>query len=572
VSRKSTFHVCAALSLASFLPRQVLGATGEGHVVELPPFIVTDSGPPLEWRYGEIPGFEVLSLCSDSGTREFIRQFTFAHQLLQAVLPPDLQVSLSLPVTHILCDQSMRRRLDQDVPAEIYGGAAPGQSPLTGQPGNESATRFRVLPNIRLQDEDETTIFSLISESDLDRSQIVLTPESILFALQRRTPPLPSWFIRGFLELYGSMSFEAGDARSPAAIAIAPLVWLSPGETKALAGHPAVLLPMAELLAGPRPPKESPEAVERYQREWVCQAALFERWALGDANSGRRRALWKFADRSSRERATEATFFECFGLSYAQANAQLALYLPRATAWPARVESDEAPQDPDIRLRPATDAEIARIKGDWERLETAFVKRTYPALSGEYLEQTRKTMRRAYDGGDRDPRLLATMGLCECDAGEDAAALPLLIAAAQAHVVRPRAYYELARIIYAREGAKPAGPRGKMSAVQTGAVLAPIREAQREAAPLVQTSVLFADIWFHTEAVPSPTDLAELGRDTQLFPKNLDLGYRAAILDLQAHLVTQARELIQRGLDEAPDPATKARFAKLDRLLASQPP
>ena len=42
-----------------------------------------------------------------------------------------------------------------------------------------------------------------------------------------------------------------------------------------------------------------------------------------------------------------------------------------------------------------------------------------PELAPKYLEQARRTLRRAYDRGERDPRLLAVLGLCECDAGNE---------------------------------------------------------------------------------------------------------------------------------------------------------
>jgi len=58
--------------------------------------------------------------------------------------------------------------------------------------------------------------------------------------------------------------------------------------------------------------------------------------------------------------------------------------------------------------------------------------------------------------------LLAVMGLCECDAGNDSGARELLASAVQAQVIRPRAYYELTRIRYAEAMANAAGSSGRL--------------------------------------------------------------------------------------------------------------
>src|SRR5256885_312432 len=66
-------------------------------VVALPPFIVEEAskGPP--WRYAEIPGYEILSRCSDATTREVVEVHWRLHQLLAEILPERLQVKLTVP-------------------------------------------------------------------------------------------------------------------------------------------------------------------------------------------------------------------------------------------------------------------------------------------------------------------------------------------------------------------------------------------------------------------------------------------------------------------------------------------
>jgi hypothetical protein len=564
-----------ALSLAALVGSARGAGPEPDKVIELPPLIVAESKNPLAWRYAAEPGLEVLSVCSDATTRDFMEQFSHVRQLLQLVLPADLQVSLSVPVVHILGGNDMRDRLKQDVQQEMFRGqgtdADPGvDGPVIGRGGPllsrpAPRTRVAVLPNLRLQDTDAYTIFALLDDSQLQTSQLGLTPDYVNFLMQRRTPPLPAWFILGFIRLYPSFIFESRQ------VELTPIAWTSHEAVAAVRKSPATaLLPMADLLVAPRFPAGPPAAAEAYRATWIAQSTLFVRWALDERNLARE-AFFKYVDRASGGPVTEALFQECFQMDYSAMRERLGRYLPEALdktirLRPAALESLSLP------LRPATAAEVARIKGDWERMETGFVKKTYPALSGKYLEEARRTLRRAYDAGERDPRLLAAMGLCECDAGDDAAAEPLLAAAVRARAARPRAYAELARIRYERARAKPAGPNGKLSTAQTAQIVEPLIVAQRLSPPQADAAEIFADLWFHTEVTPLPSDLDELNRETRFFPKSLSLGYRTALLDAQAARWPEARGLVARGIATSPTAASRDRFVQLDGLLPPAAP
>ena len=101
---------------------------------------------------------------------------------------------------------------------------------------------------------------------------------------------------------------------------------------------------------------------------------MFIRWGLGGRGAPRRAALGKFAERSAVEPVTEALFQECFGLDFATAQQQLTAHLPEAIRDRLVLRPAQRPRLPDYTLRPANDVEIARLKGDWERLEAGFVK------------------------------------------------------------------------------------------------------------------------------------------------------------------------------------------------------
>lgn len=78
-------------SAASFAaPDAAVTAAAGDPVVELPKFVVTDSRelpPPEAWRYGEIPGFEILTNASDKATQRLIRDFELFKQALGYAWP-----------------------------------------------------------------------------------------------------------------------------------------------------------------------------------------------------------------------------------------------------------------------------------------------------------------------------------------------------------------------------------------------------------------------------------------------------------------------------------------------------
>jgi hypothetical protein len=342
---------------------------------------------------------------------------------------------------------------------------------------------------------------------------------------------------------------------------------------------------MEDLLVRPHPPSGPSEAIDLYDRRWTCQAALFVLCGLESAFRGPldpnlrgpvkrndhtwRESFWKFLARSSTEPVTEAMFRDCFGYSYDQMGVKLTQFRFQASIHPHNL-GIAAPNPPPIVLRDATPSEVSVIKGDWERYEAAFVKRTYPGVSGTYLDQAHHTLWRAYDLGDRSPRLLAAMGLYECDAGDDAAALPLLTSAVQTPGTRPKAGFELARIRYAAELAKPAGVKGQLSAAQTASVFVPLAAAWKQTPLLLPACELLADVWLHSDTAPSRADLAELERETFFFPKSSHLILQIALLEAQAGFSTEANQLIDRALENSPDEAGKAPFLQLRALLTNQ--
>ncbi|MDO8543567.1 MAG: hypothetical protein Q7S40_24260 [Opitutaceae bacterium] len=556
------------LSLAAGL---VLGAcaagAGEPTTVTLPPFLVEETAQPLPWRYAEVAGLEVLSCCPDRLTRALIANHHRLHALLGELLSPALQLKMSGPRTLLFVDSARQPPTSQEVVAHMALSAVDQQAldnatvPLDDGKLRRRPLppRYTFLPNLRLWDRDAQALFAVVQESEFNANRVALTPEYVAHILRNRLPALPPWFISGVLTLFARATF-AEDT-----LTLERLDWISETGSAALRAGPEgnrALLPLADFFAGELPPDDP--ALGEGLSLWQAQAALFIRWGLAGRGAPRRAALWKFAERAAVEPVSEALFQECFGLDFATARQQLTAYLPEAMREKLALRPAQRPRLPDYALRPASDVEIARIKGDWERLEIGFVKAQFPALTQKYLEQARRTLRRAYDHGSRDPRLLAAIGLCEVDAGNDVAARGFLEdAAARTKTLRPRACFELARLRFAAEGGQGASAGLRLTPEQASAVLTPLAAAREQEPPLPEVYMLIAEVWAACAEPPIREQLAVLEQGVRIFPRHTELVYRTAELNVRHGFTDTARWLIILGLTLAPDAAARARFEVL---------
>lgn len=563
---------------------------GADRLVLLPPLFVEESLLPApRWRYARLHGMEFLSACDDNTTEQLIERVYHLNQRLEAFLPEEFRLRLSAPTTFVLYDATLPPVDFKEIIADMQ------QVPVSrpgGKPGSPEAMTVKYLPNFRLSERDELAVFYVPKENAGGVGDIHLHAGFIRYLLASRTPPLPRWFVEGMMVLYqnsllevepiypdrdaGAADEELTAVKFPFGSALVRLPAVMFGfETKRLLDRnpdwKAELLPVAEVFGAAPPGDEMPPGVAhegaarttgpdtRYLR-WSSQAALFIHWALNDDNQSRA-ALWKFVERACVEPVTEAMFKECFGMDYKAMNRRLADYFPTAVRTGIRLYSDVLPELDPIMLRKATGAEVGRIKGNLERLEIAYVKRKYPALAPKYLAQARRTLQRAYAGGARDPGLLEVMGLCECDAGADAAARPFLEAAVRAGAVRPRAYYELARIRY--EDLRREAPGQPFTPNQTAGLLQLLTTARVHSPPLPEVYALMAAIWQQSRAAPQAPDVALLGEGIGLFPENLPLLYSVAALEARRGFASKAQVLIQHGLQITPAGPARDEFLKL---------
>lgn len=543
---------------------------GNGTIVELPPLHVEGAAVPLPWRYAALPGVEVLSLCSDASTSLLLSHHFRLRNTLTVLLPEEFQVQLDLPITYVLFDSTLQPGMARELTKELDKHRAGMDNWIVSG-----------MSNYRFSDRDAIAMFFIIDDLNFSRGRLTITPEFFRYLVSARTPTLPAWFIEGMCALYDNAILESappGRSQSMSEVvdpplpegvmALRPVIWGTPGETEELRKDPlkeVEFLPLAQLFAGP--PNGGDAAL---LARWQAQAAFFIRWALdGDVSNPRREALWQFVRETTAEPATEARFEACFGFGFEKAESILRDYLQVAIKRRCYLSTPTVYEPPTAELHEASDAEIGRLKGRLDRMEIPFVRHHCPELAPRYIAQARQTLRRAYDKGDRDPRLLAELGLTECEAADDRAARPFLESAVAAKVIHPRAYYELARLYY-QDALADAG-EGRLSAVQAGRVLAPLASALRQKPVLAEGYELIAEVWLRADGGLTPAQLDVLAVGLRRFPRDLRLRYSAALLNSLHGRPEEAKALAEKGLELATDAKDRQRFERLLAALAEAP-
>ena len=570
-----------------------------GPVLELPPMVVT-ANQGLTWRHAEMPGYEILSCCSDAMTRDFMQGLSRAEALLQLLVPKEYWAKSDVPRVIILSVPENLALMPQELlgeenskPGLIYRG--------------ERLTRdgSRIVPNLELGDRDCSMVFATLDPLNFDQERFIMHPAHVRSLLTNRRPPWPDWLVTGAANLYlglyaatesaesheheyGSevqqlLSSRIGGAGKPRSrrdtvtvefralrdtFSIPALEWISEEQTKVLIAEktrgvsgktPAAqenelkrFIPLQSMLTH-QPSNESAD-----WPVWNAQATLFVRWALGSESPARKEAFWRFVAQTAKgEPATENTFRAAFGYGYDQALVELTEYLRVAIRSPIEVHLPKAsPAKAEIRL--ATETEILRLKEDWTRLVASYLKTRFPEAG--LPDQRHRAALRACAEGNRDPRLLAAVGLYESDMEHDKSAQALLEAAAEAKVVRPRVYSELARLRYALKRNFDGSP---ISAADAAYTVAPLMVGFGQSPPLREYYSLAAEIWLNSEISLTPENIRWLTRGLELFPEDMDLLYRVALLNSRQGGKVEARRLAEQGLKSSLYPEMRAKFEQL---------
>lgn len=537
----------AGLGAPPDLARAAESAAAPAGAVELPPMMVEESVSSVPWLYVNAGGTEFLSRCSSATTRDLAEAWLGKLQLVRAVIPEEFLVRMDVPAVFVLYGQEVKQAMSAEIQRELQGGAD----------RMRVENRINIAPSMRLADRDMHASIAYIDETLFDGAMLSIAPSHVRYLLSGRVPELPAWLVEGMERLWQGADFVAQP------ITLRPLVWMNATASVVLADDasaPRALLPARELFTG-----DSLRGSERARgpRAEVRASTqeLFVRWALV-AGGSTRDALWKLAARSAEEPVTEAMFEEIFGFGFSELRDRLSDYLPKAVRATPRLDPGPKPSLPPFEVERATPNQIARIRGEWERLAIGHVQRRMPRVREPYIAQARRTLRRAYDTGDRDPRLLATMGLCEIDAGSEETARPFLEAAVQGGVIRPRAYGELARLRFA-ELSRGAPEAKTFSYLELAPVLDPLRRALAQAPALPEIYELLARAWERCDVAPTATELAELELGARLFGQRPSVAYPVALALARHGKKAEAAALLDAVAIHVRDEPTRALVARL---------
>lgn len=545
-------------------------------LLELPKLTVTDVRrlpPPESWRYAKIPSVEILSEVSDRETQKILRDFQLFTEAITVVWPA-LKAHQPIPMAFILCEKG--GKFAAFVPT-VGDDSSISHASLLLQSSDEAAIvlnfRARV---IDLKSSDAATSAPVTPQSpsaagvdpslgpsgsggEMVRIQVdlyrQLCREYVRHQLSFNQPRLPAWLEEGLAQLLVNMKvdpkfIEFAKVEDPNLVSLVPEIQEERDFNRTLAYRG--LMPLAEFFAIGH---DSPEANNPLTGTWAKQAqALVHLWLYGE---GKRyhKGFAQFVARSTREPVTEAMFQDCFKMNYKEMLTVLRIYLGNTAYVHQEFNagkngglSEPAP----LVLRDATEAEIGRIKGDAQ------------VLAG-HSELAHDEMLAPYIRGVSDGALLASLGILEKSRGETVRARKFLEAAAQAQVVRPRAYLELAHLRLVQ--ASPAG--SLLTAPQAQAVLQPLLIARQQQPVIPEVYELMAEVWLRSETPPSAADLALLNQGVMHFQHRPVLLLSAAELNAKYGDPAAARAMADFGVKLSKTDEARRAF---EGILTALPP
>ena len=546
----------------------MMNSQGAEPVVELPPFVVTETrANERPWRYAEAEGFEIISQVGDDATQQIFAALWRGPRL---TLPPELRPRLTTPTAVIILDQDSDRGT---------GPAALGSVRQKHELGSHWTNVIkRTLPDreifcINLQGRFFT--YSSTFRFDL----------RTLLAL--RTPAVPPWLLEALYGAYGLYREGIEYPDRGKATGLVRALWCTEAElnrAEMLAGlahshfrtapeqrrgnlaGPAAALRQA--VADPAGlwtgglPGDRRTAEENAR--WAATCALFARWALHAEEGQRHDAFWRFAVAAAERPVDEALFRECFGLDFAAARDELAWFLPIAVTETA--DRPIAPLVvPRIQPRPATTAEVARVRGDFERGEALVLAGAFPELAQKYRAKAGRTLRAARAEAPEDARLTGVLALQEHDAGDKARALELLEQATAGGEARPRVWFTLAHLRLVGVGGE--GAKARVPPADVPAILGPLEQAWRQEPAMVVTYELLAELWRRCPDLPAEETIARLREGQRKFPRNTRFALAAFRACVERGQREAALAIVEDALPFTTEPEMRERLGQTREAL-----
>jgi hypothetical protein len=528
------------------------------------------------WLYIAAPDYEILSRCDSEQTLAATRHLSDSLALDEDFVPADYLAPLATPMSFIMFNQKPSMAMDALIPNTIEASEdfdfgiyhLPTGFTAGGRDSSDSDTHCAV--------QNRWGMAWAWAGGSVGRGPI---PTGLLFKIGKCTPALPTWYRFGFIGPCGLLRMVPGSN----SMILAAATWVSMTDTDALLAATRKtgtlpVLPPIEGLFTRRSASGSNYLTDWPSPPWMAEAALFLRWGIYGGTS-HRRAFEIFVERSRVEPVTEAMFRGCFGFGFAEMQVQMSRYLVEGAQKPVIVGYDSFahwrpnndPQHPpfsNLICREATRAEIARLLGDWERMEGNSNRLSDPALSRLYLKRAGITLNRCYDAGERDPRFLAVLGLYDADVGVEPEARNILEDATKVWVERPAAYVALAQLNFNEAKEHPAVAGGLLSTQQTAAVLRPLFAVRKKARLDGTGYLLIAEAWSRCVEKPSLSNLAALKEGMGLYPLDSALILSAAKVYAHWGYASEAGTIVDHGLKFADD-ATDRQLLELQTSLKS---
>lgn len=522
----------------------------------LPPITVQQD---LPWLYGRIEGFEVLTLCSIRVTEQFL-----SAQIKGSLIPA----------------QQFRTPRTRSVEIVLWGGDTKAIPPTRKTKYADSGYRFGpgqingwFIPDVIARSDGD----SLVLSANLKTVDSYETAAAQLARclLADRTPSVPQWMQEGMFGdqglFPGDLGIQAyGDTSQLSGMLLLPyLPWEGP-EPQAEAAA-AALIPLADFFRGP------PTTADRAARlHWCSQAGLLARWAIADDESIRQQrsvGYWRLAALAAQRPITEQDFAACFKMDYARATTKLAACLLATRRNTARYSpfalSATLPQLDKFILRPATLTEIARLRGNFERMQMNALRESFPDVSRKFEAAARRTLFGAYKSGLSDPAFLGVLGEFEYDTGDLATAREHLEAAATAKQAGTRALLALAHLrLTAARTDLAHGVLFPPAALAS--ILTPLFQARAREPSLSETYTAIGEAWAQSATPPTADNLAVLVEGVKVFPYNSALRWQAIELHRQHKFFQEALALVDQGLALASTEAERARLQQIQTTLRAK--
>lgn len=502
------------------------------NLVVLPAFEVQGTRP---WLYAELPGYQFLSLASESETRAMLQRFQQASQFTPLFFPPGYNTQFAAPSTVFLHHFAGGRTVDEAARRLQLAYKPSGFTVSAGDTFVEFPTPERISEWLK-GGQIPSPFFSL--------SQLV-------------TPRIPVWYREGLNVL---LSAARVSERSL--------------QTNALNWNGTAVMPLRQVLTISTDNEFAalnatrPGELESYR----MGAVLFAHWAFFGDKGVRRPALLRLVEAMSQRPTDVGAFERCFGLSIANAEHALADYA-RSQAWrPVRLDLPPdliaSTRSASITISPASEAEVARIVGESYILLASTAD---GEVAEHYRQRARNVLAPAYHLGSRDPRLVAQMGLLEYAEQHPEPARSHLEFSTERGVPLPRAYTTLALLRLASSGAQ-LGDDHALTEQQGRDVLTPAIAALSLQPRLADAYTIAIDIFKRGAVHPTAEQMTLLETAAGNFPAAIPLLANLTLVEVREERYDAARTLVDHIL-ATPEisPTVRTAFENLRTKLALPP-